>query len=51
MQAACDIGIGTHGGKLVMPSDYPVMIEPASEEISFVPSSTVVNPESCLLTS
>ena len=34
MQGACDIGIGTHGGKLVMPSDYPAMIEPAKQNFA-----------------
>jgi len=34
MQGAFDIGIGTHGGKLVMPSDYPVLIEPARENLA-----------------
>ena len=34
MQGACDIGIGTHGGKYVMPSDYPAMIKPAKQNFA-----------------
>jgi alpha-galactosidase len=34
MQGAFDVGIGTHGGKLVMPSDYPILIEPARENLA-----------------